>query len=100
MKRIDFSQFEIADNLSLDAEEKQLLADLKKSQSIFTKELAQHYSEMAKTQRNRNKNVSMRLSDDDFLRAKAKAIEEGIPYQVLLAGIIHKWLHGKLKEAF
>lgn len=43
--------------------------------------------------------LSMRLSSDDYLRAKAKGIEEGISYQVLLASIIHKWLHGKLKEA-
>lgn len=99
MKKIDFSQFEIDDTFSLDEEEKQLLADVKDSQSIYTKALVEHYSEIATAQRNRNKNVSMRLSGDDFLRAKAKALEEGIPYQVLLAGVIHKWLHGKLKEA-
>ena len=56
-------------------------------------------SKIAKTQKNRNKSVSMRLSEDDFLRAKAKSLEEGIPYQVLLSSIIHKWLHGKLNVA-
>ena len=100
MKKIDFSQFEIDDGLSLDEEEKQLLAGVKESQSIFTKALVQHYSEIAVAQRNRNKNVSMRLSNDDFLLVKSKAIEEGMPYQVLLASVIHKWLHGKLKEAY
>ena len=100
MKKIDFSQFEIEETLQLDEEEKQLLANLGNTRSIFTQELAQYYSKIATAQKNRNKNVSMRLSDDDFLRAKAKAVEEGIPYQVLLASVIHKWLHGKYKEAY
>lgn len=99
MKKIDFSQFEVDDDIQLDREEKALLAGIKGSRSILTKELIHRYSEIAKAQKNRNKNVSMRLSEDDFLRAKAKGIEEGIPYQVLLASIVHKWLHGKLKEA-
>lgn len=94
-----FSNFEVDSDIKLDEEEKELLAGLKGSHSIFTRELADHYSQIAKEQRSRNKSVSMRLTDDDYLRAKAKSLEEGIPYQVLLASIIHKWLHGRLVEA-
>jgi len=99
MNKIDMANFKIADNIKLDADEQELLAGLKGSKSIFSKELSKYYQNIAKSQKNRNKSVSMRISDDDFLRAKAKSIEEGIPYQVLLAGVIHKWLHGKFKEA-
>ena len=28
----------------------------------------------------------------------ARALEEGIPYQTLVAGIIHKYVEGRLKE--
>ncbi|MBP9727300.1 MAG: hypothetical protein KBD83_07555 [Gammaproteobacteria bacterium] len=99
MKKTDFSQFQIEEGILLDEEEKQLLSGIKGSKSILTKKLVSHYSETAKAQKNRNKNVSMRLSGEDLLRVKAKSVEEGIPYQVLLAGVIHKWIHGKLKEA-
>ena len=95
----DYSQFVVDSDIVLDEEEKELFAGIKDSHSIFTKELAHHYSDIAKEQKNRNKSVSMRLSDEDFLRAKAKSLEEGIPYQVLLASIIHKWLRGRLVEA-
>jgi len=97
-KRIDFSNFEVADNIKLDPEEKILLAGLKESKSIFTEQLRDYYSKTAHNQKKRTKQLSMRLTDDDFLIAKTKSIEEGIPYQVLLASIVHKWLHGKLKE--
>lgn len=95
----DFSDFQVDSDIELDDEEKELLAGLKGSRSVFTPELARHYSQIAKAQSSRNKSVSMRLSDDDYLRAKAKGLEEGIPYQVLLASIIHKWLRGRLVEA-
>ena len=75
-----------------------LLAGIHDSKSIFTDELVQYYSQIAITQKKRTKQLSMRLSDDDFLLAKTKSLEEGIPYQVLLASVVHKWLHGKLKD--
>lgn len=90
--------FEVADNIQLDEEEKSLLGGLKESKSIFTDKLVQQYRQIAIDQKKRTRQLSMRLTDDDFLLAKSKSIEEGIPYQVLLASIVHKWLHGKLKE--
>ena len=96
--KINFNNFEIDDNMQLDEDEKILLAGIHDSKSIFTDELVQYYSQIAITQKKRTKQLSMRLSDDDFLLAKTKSLEEGIPYQVLLASVVHKWLHGKLKD--
>ncbi len=48
---------------------------------------------MAKDQR-----MNIRIGKRDLDGIKAKAIEEGIPYQTLVASIIHKYVHGKLKE--
>ena len=97
-KKIDFSNFEIDKTIELSADEQELLDGLSGSKSIFTRELVEYYSKIAIDQKKRTKQLSMRLTDDDFLLAKTKGIEEGIPYQVLLASVVHKWLHGKLKE--
>lgn len=39
---------------------------------------------------NKTRNINIRLTERDLYRLKAKAIEEGIPYQTLAASILHK----------
>jgi predicted DNA binding CopG/RHH family protein len=39
---------------------------------------------------NKTRNINIRLSERDLYKLKAKAIEEGIPYQTLAASILHK----------
>lgn len=39
---------------------------------------------------NKTRNINIRLSERDLHRLKAKAIEEGIPYQTLASSILHK----------
>jgi predicted DNA binding CopG/RHH family protein len=39
---------------------------------------------------NKTRNINIRLSERDLYRLKAKAIEEGVPYQTLAASILHK----------
>jgi predicted DNA binding CopG/RHH family protein len=48
---------------------------------------------MAKDQR-----MNIRIGKKDLEGIKAKALEEGMPYQTLVASIIHKYVSGKLKE--
>lgn len=40
--------------------------------------------------------INIRLSKHDLFHIKSKALEEGIPYQTLVASIIHKYLNGTL----
>lgn len=91
--KFDLSNFEIDSDLILDAEEKEMLAGLSGSKSIINDDMVKRFRLMVKEQNKRSKQINMRLTESDYLLAKAKALEEGIPYQVLLAGIIHKWLH-------
>jgi predicted DNA binding CopG/RHH family protein len=42
--------------------------------------------------------VNLRLTERDFYLAHVKASEEGLPYQTLLASVIHKYLSGRLVE--
>ena len=46
---------------------------------------------MAKTER-----ITVRLSPPDLQAIKRKAVQEGIPYQTLIASLIHKYVTGQL----
>lgn len=90
---IDLADFQIDEDITLDDGEEILLSGLKDSKSIMNENIVSKLSEIAKNQNKRSKHINMRLTETDYMLAKAKAIEEGIPYQVLLASVIHKWLH-------
>lgn len=42
--------------------------------------------------------VNIRISPQDLEGMQQKAIEEGIPYQTLMASVIHKYVAGRLTE--
>jgi predicted DNA binding CopG/RHH family protein len=42
--------------------------------------------------------MNIRIAKRDLDGLKAKAIEEGVPYQTLVSSILHKYVIGKLKE--
>ena len=42
------------------------------------------------------KRINTRMSKRDIDRLKIKALEEGIPYQALVSGLIHKYPDGRL----
>jgi predicted DNA binding CopG/RHH family protein len=46
----------------------------------------------------KNRRINIRLSEKDLLNLKAKSLEEGLPYQTLVASIIHKYVSGKFRE--
>ena len=43
---------------------------------------------------NRNRNINIRLSERDLHKLKAKAQAEGLPYQTLIASLLHKYVNG------
>ena len=58
----------------------------------------QRYAQIAKNTLRKGQRMNIRISSADFNRIKAKAAEEGIPYQTLVASIIHKYVSGNLKS--
>ena len=46
----------------------------------------------------KDKRVNIRLSSADLLGIQAKALAEGMPYQTLIASVLHKYAAGKLAE--
>ena len=46
----------------------------------------------------RRKAINIKVLESDLEKLKAKALEEGMPYQTLLNSVLHKYLTGKLVE--
>ena len=47
----------------------------------------------------KDKRVNIRLSSGDLQNIQAKALEEGMPYQKLIASILHKYVSGRLADS-
>ena len=46
----------------------------------------------------KNKNINIRISENDLESIKLQAAREGLPYQTLIGSLIHKYATGTLKE--
>ena len=46
----------------------------------------------------KDKRVNIRLSAADLMDLQARAYEEGVPYQTLIASVLHKYVTGRLRE--
>ena len=46
----------------------------------------------------KNRRVNIRLSTADLMDIQARAYEEGVPYQTLIASVLHKYVSGRLRE--
>lgn len=84
LTKLDKDEQELSD--SFDRGEWKTVAN-KKSEAALAKKAA------ANTLR-KNARINIRLSGSDLLRIKQKAAFEGIPYQTLIASILHKYAAG------
>jgi predicted DNA binding CopG/RHH family protein len=83
----------------LDQEEKDLMESIEKEEWQPVKNLEQEKKAAIQAARNtlkKDKRINLRLSQKDYHQIQLRAIEEGIPYQTLIAGIVHKYLNGLL----
>ena len=86
----------------LDREEKEILDAIESDKWELVKpkrtEL-EHYADIARNTFRKDQRMNIRISKADLNRIKARAAEEGIPYQTLVASIIHKYASGDLLAA-
>ena len=59
----------------------------------------ERYAQIARNTLRKDQRMNIRISKADLERLKAKAAEEGIPYQTLVASVLHKFVSGTLKAA-
>jgi hypothetical protein len=45
-----------------------------------------------------DRRVNIRLSSGDLSDIQVRALEEGVPYQTLIASVLHKYVAGRLAE--
>jgi predicted DNA binding CopG/RHH family protein len=69
-----------------------------KLKSTATKAELQKMRAAARATAIKDKRVNIRLSAVDLMDIQAKALEEGMPYQTLIASVLHKYVTGKLLE--
>lgn len=59
----------------------------------------ERYVIIARNTLKKNERMNIRISRADLDRLKSKAAEEGIPYQTLVASILHKYMSGGLPQS-
>jgi len=59
----------------------------------------ERYRAYARATLAKDRRVNIRLSSRDVEDIQARAMEEGIPYQTLMASVLHKYATGRLVDA-
>jgi predicted DNA binding CopG/RHH family protein len=83
----------------LDAEEQELSDSLDRGEWVSVKNAKQEIAKARKGAANylrKAARINIRISESDLLRIKQKAAFEGLPYQTLIASILHKYSAGHL----
>lgn len=80
----------------LSDEEKEILESFEKGLLVRpenAEEIKKNLVKAAKNTLKKTKNINIRLSEKDLMKAKVKAAETGIPYQTLLSSVIHQFVN-------
>jgi len=87
--------------IKLDDYEKEILDAYDKGEmksAITSKSELEKYRSAARETFIKDRRVNIRLSTPDLMDIQERAIEEGIPYQTLIASVLHKYVCGRLVE--
>ncbi len=84
----------------IDTYEKEILSAYEKGKlkSVATKAELAKYRAAARATAIKDRRVNIRLSSGDLSDIQARALAEGIPYQTLIASVLHKYVTGRLTE--
>jgi predicted DNA binding CopG/RHH family protein len=79
----------------LEKNEEEILKDFEKGKLKSVKNINKEkavYRGYVDSTLKKGKNINIRLSENDLLKLKSKAMSDGIPYQTYLASLVHKHL--------
>lgn len=85
----------------LDQEEREILETYesgKVKRARDAAEIQKRHQEYAEAIFKKDARINIRLSSKDLRGLQKKALAEGIPYQTLVASILHKYVEGRLHE--
>lgn len=86
----------------LSAEEREILEAYEKEELKRSKNAAEtqkRHQEYAEAMFRKDARINIRLPSKDLRGLQKKALAEGIPYQTLIASILHKYLEGRFSES-
>ena len=63
------------------------------------KRVLNRYSRSAKATFKKDRRLNIRISTKDLEAIQKRALEEGLPYQTLIASLLHKYASGRLRKA-
>ena len=86
--------------MKLDKYEEEMLAAFEAGAllPIATKEELEQIRESARATSTKDQRINIRLSAGDLRDIQVKAMQEGMPYQTLIASVLHKYVTGRLAE--
>lgn len=84
----------------IDDYELEVLSAFEKGQlkSVATKAELAKFKAAARATAIKDRRVNIRLSSGDLNDIQVKALEEGVPYQTLIASVLHKYVTGRLAD--
>ena len=81
--------------------ERELLTAVERGEWRSVKNLEKErarYQKYARATLKKDRRINIRLSQKDLEALQTLALEEGLPYQTLIASILHKYVSGSLVE--
>ena len=87
--------------IKLSQEEKDILTSFENDEWVSVPNINEEKIKLQKIAQNtlkKDMRINIRMSSKDLNNIKAKAIEEGLPYQSFITSILHKYISGKIVE--
>jgi len=88
--------------MKLDAEEKDVLESFERGEWRSVPNLKREKRRAARSARatfRKDRRLNIRISSKDLDAIQKRALEEGLPYQTLIASVLHKYAAGRLRGA-
>jgi predicted DNA binding CopG/RHH family protein len=85
----------------LDKEEREILEAFESGNVTRSKNASRtqkRHKEYAEAMLKKDARINIRISSKDLRGLQKKALAEGIPYQTLVASVLHKYVEGRLHE--
>jgi predicted DNA binding CopG/RHH family protein len=85
---------------NVDAYDQEVLSAFEKGslKSVVTKGELEKFRAAARATAVKDRRVNIRLSSIDLKDIQVKALQEGMPYQTLIASVLHKYVSGSFVD--
>lgn len=87
--------------MKADATEKEILESVERGDWRSTKGAKRNrarYARYARETFRKDRRLNIRISSKDLEAIQKRALEEGLPYQTLIASLLHKYASGRLRD--